>query len=218
MKILILILTVIFLAGFISCNENSLNIEDNVLKTLMTDTTGKTPDPEEIITKFRADSINLVFCEKIVWINEKDTIFTGWNPLLIDAAAVIDTGYKPFRLQMNIMAQRRQELDSISKYRNEHIIGFQLNLDSFSIEEKYETNKNTNIYRSKIHIQLLPGKGVETHIGDYPFTITFDNTGIERNILFLSGRFFIDVPVEHQEKKYKYYFIGEFTIRFPLEE
>jgi len=217
MKILILLLTVIFLAGFISCNENSLKIEDNVLKTLLTDTTGKTPDTEEIITLFKADSISMVFLEKNIWINERDTTFTRWNPLLIDTEAVIDTGNQPFRLQMNIIAQRSQELDSISKYRNEHIIGFQLNLDSFIIVEEYESNKNTDIYKSKIHIQLLPEKAMETHFGDYSTTITFDNIGIERNVISLSGRFTIDVPVEHQEKKYDYYFIVEFSIRFPLE-
>ncbi|MFC2130904.1 hypothetical protein ACFLSQ_05680 [Bacteroidota bacterium] len=217
MKIIILILTVVIFAGFISCKENSLNIEDNVLKTLLTDTTEKTPDTEEIITKFRADSITMVFVEKIVWINERDTTFPRWNPLLINTDAVIDTGNKPFRLQMNIMAQRRQELDSISKYRKEHVIGFQLNLDSFSILEEYESNKNTDIYQSKIHIQLLPEKNMKTYFDDYPITIIFHKSEIEKKVLSLSGRFTIDVPVEHQEKKYDYYFIGEFTMRFPLE-
>lgn|GEM_PF-6079880 len=212
MKKIILILTFSFALIILSCNKDPLGIEENVriIPLVLPDTTK--PD---VKTKFRTDNVVCEFIEKIKIVNNPDTVSVRWNPLLLDASATIDTLGGLKLLNFSINAQRVP--DTLAEYRKEHILEFNFSLDSFDVVEKYEAEKNNNNYASKLMLQMLPSRKIETIHGNYPITITFRNAALEGKLLILRGRFVIDVPNTNSSQKYDYLFVGEFNIHFNLE-
>lgn len=210
MKKLILIsaLAVAFLLT--ACYENPLGIEKNV-NIIPLDSNPK-PD---IKTKFRTDTVLTEFFDRIKLSNANDTISVRWTPLLIDANAVIDTLGGLKLINFNINTQRAP--DSLAEYRKEHVLGFQLNLDSFKIVEKFETERNKDNFTSKLMLQLFPSKKIETIYGNYLFVLTFRKPVFENKKMILRGRFVIDVPNAGSQQKYDYKFVGEFAMHFKME-
>lgn len=214
MKSLILLFALTTVIIFAACDKDPLGIEDNILIIPLHKPEDTIPIPD-VKTKFRADTVICEFSEKIKLTNSNDTLSVRWNPLLLDASAVIDTlgGLKLDNLLIN--AQRFQ--DTLAEYRKEHILGFHMNLDSFKIVDEYITEHNTGIYASKIILQIIPTKKVETIHGNYPIKITFKEPDYETRKLIIKGRFQIIVPTMHQPKKYDYNFVGDFIIHFTIE-
>ncbi|ROL62182.1 hypothetical protein D9V86_02070 [Bacteroidetes/Chlorobi group bacterium ChocPot_Mid] len=210
MKKIILISALAVAFILTSCYESPLGIEKNVIIIPL----DSNPKPD-IRTKFRADTVICEFVEKIKLNNSNDTLNVRWTPLLLDANAIIDTlgGLKLINFFIN--AQRAP--DSIAEYRKEHVLGINLNLDSFLVENKFFSESNNNYYHSRLALQMLPSRKIEYIFGNYLFILTFRAPVYENKKLILRGRFTIDVPNAGSQLKYKYIFVGEFAIHFKLE-
>jgi hypothetical protein len=211
MKKIILLTALSLVFIFTSCSKDPLGIEDNVKITKLT----KDDSIPEVKTKFRSDTVVCEFVEKIKLVSYNDTISVKWNPLLIDASAIIDTlgGLKLDAFSLSV----QRAPDSLAEYRKEQVLGFYLNLDSFNIVDRTEFGHTNEYYKSKIAMQFFPSKKVENKLGNYPLLLTFRAPVYDNKKMILRGRFQITIPLNQTPKKYDYLYIGEFAIHFTLE-
>lgn len=218
MRNLVLILALLTILGIISCDVDPLGIEKNVLMTkLDKDTNTIDTTHRDTIIRFEADSIRIVYSEKMAFIEGKDTILARWTPLLSVYRAVIDTTDGVYRLDFSINASREMDIDTIAEFRKENVIGLELNLDSFLLTEKAIFENNAINYNSKIYVHIVPTRHNEHYNGNYPLTISFGKPEIESDTLYLNGKFVIVIPTYGGTKKYNYFFTGDFHLRFPMK-
>jgi len=219
MKYILSFIILVSLVASYSCNDNVLGIEKNVNTIPIGDNSnnqgGGDTTTVPVKTIFRADSINVVYFERITWDKGKQFYISKWTPAMESYSAVIDTT-SPAKLTMFLSATRAIDRDTISKLRKEHILAFEINTDSLILEHIYTTNKNTRVCRSKLVEQMFASNSIRVYNGNYTLQFEFSAPRFQDNYMVLVGTFKINAPLMMM-RPYIFFFNGEFKIYFPMD-